>query len=51
MTRKNPAIDRSDEVALREDVDEAIKRLEELLAETPRDLDDQFLLSLCSTNS
>lgn len=43
----NLAIDRSDEVALRENVDEAIKRLEELLTENPRDLDDQYLLSLC----
>lgn len=43
----NLAIDRSDEAALRENVDEAIKRLEELLAENPRDLDDQYLLSLC----
>ena len=43
----NLAIDRSDEAALRENVDEAIQRLEELLAENPRDLDDQYLLSLC----
>lgn len=43
----NLAIDRSDEAALRENVDEAIKNLEELLAENPRDLDDQYLLSLC----
>ncbi len=43
----NLAIDRSDEAALRENIDEAIQRLEELLAENPRDLDDQYLLSLC----
>ena len=43
----NLAIERSDEAGLRENVDEAIKRLEELLAENPRDLDDQYLLSLC----
>ena len=43
----NLAIDRSDEAALRDNVDEAIKRLEELLAENSRDLDDQYLLSLC----
>ncbi len=43
----NLAIDRSDEAALRENVDEAIKLLEDLLAENPRDLDDQYLLSTC----
>jgi len=43
----NLAIDCSDEIALRENIDEAIKHLEELLAENPRDLDDQYLLSLC----
>ena len=43
----NLAIDRSDEAELRENVDEAIQRLEDLLAENPRDLDDQYLLSLC----
>lgn len=43
----NLAIDRSDEAALRENIDEAIQRYEELLAENPRDLDDQYLLSLC----
>ncbi len=43
----NLAIDRSDEAALRENIDEAIKRLEELMVENSRDLDDQYLLSLC----
>ncbi len=43
----NLAIDRNDEAALRENIDEAIKRYEELLTENPRDLDDQYLLSLC----
>jgi tetratricopeptide (TPR) repeat protein len=43
----NLAIDRSDEADLRENIDEAIKRLEEILGENPRDLDDQYLLSLC----
>lgn len=43
----NLAIDRSDEAALQENVDEAIQRLDDLLAENPRDLDDQYLLSLC----
>ena len=43
----NLAIDQNDEAALRENIDEAIKRYEELLTENPRDLDDQYLLSLC----
>ncbi len=43
----NLAIDHNDEAALRENIDEAIKRYEELLTENPRDLDDQYLLSLC----
>lgn len=43
----NLAIDNSDEAGLRENIDEAIKRLEEMLAENQRDLDDQYLLSLC----
>ena len=43
----NLAIDQNDEAALRENIDEAIKRYEALLAENPRDLDDQYLLSLC----
>lgn len=43
----NLAIECSDEAGLRENIDEAIKSLEELLTENPRDLDDQFLLSLC----
>jgi tetratricopeptide (TPR) repeat protein len=43
----NLAIDRNDEAALRENIDEAIKRYEELLTENPRDLDDQYSLSLC----
>lgn len=43
----NLAIDRNDEAALRENIDEAIKRYEELLTENPRDFDDQYLLSLC----
>ena len=43
----NLAIDHNDEAALRENIDEAIKRYEELLTENPRDLDDQYLLGLC----
>jgi tetratricopeptide (TPR) repeat protein/tRNA A-37 threonylcarbamoyl transferase component Bud32 len=43
----NLAIDRDDEAALRENIDEAIKIYEQLLTENPRDLDDQYLLSLC----
>ena len=43
----NLAIDHNDEAALRENIDEAIKRYEQLLTENPRDLDDQYLLSLC----
>ncbi|TXT31731.1 MAG: serine/threonine protein kinase [Planctomycetota bacterium] len=43
----NLALDRNDEAALRENIDEAIKLYEQLLTENPRDLDDQYLLSLC----
>ena len=43
----NLALDRNDEAALRDNIDEAIKLYEQLLTEQPRDLDDQYLLSLC----
>ena len=43
----NLAVDRNDEAALRENIDEAITLYEQLLTENPRDLDDQYLLSLC----
>jgi serine/threonine-protein kinase len=43
----NLAIETDDAAALRENIDEAIKRYEELLAENPRDIDDQYLLGLC----
>jgi serine/threonine protein kinase len=44
---KAPARRYESSAALRENIDEAIKRCEELLTENPRDLDDQYLLSLC----
>lgn len=43
----NLAIDRNDEPALRENVTEAIRIMEQLLHEAPRDLDDQYFLSHC----
>src|SRR5262249_8723741 len=43
----NLAIDRGDEEALRDNASQAIELLETLVQENPRDLDDQYLLSLC----
>ncbi len=42
----NLAIDRSDEQALRDNLAESIRLVEALLQEDPRDLDDQYFLSL-----
>lgn len=43
----NLAVDTNDEAALREHIEEAIRRFQELVQENPRDLDDQYSLSLC----
>ncbi len=43
----NLAIDRGDGEALRDNISKAIDLLEKLVQENARDLDDQYLLSLC----
>ena len=43
----NLALNRGDEEILRDNVSQAIELLEKLVHENARDLDDQYLLSLC----